>query len=316
MMTELQIFVCIIVLNTIVVLLYLLWGLLLQPIRRARQEKNSPMLSKTGYLFKGIIMLLCPGVGVLFFLLSELLFLLLFRSQVDLEDVIFGKDKVIAQRKADEEHERNRVPLEEALAVSDKNSQRDLMMDVVRGDVKNLLASISQALNSEDSETAHYAATALGDELNTFRQKTQEIYNSIKEGGPQAAEDSCMLIEYMNGVLAQNVYTDMEQNAFVDMMEGACEYLYCNIGERKRLLSEYMEWMALQLLNIKEYDRMQKWCDRLMEMYPMELASYTVQLKLYFSIQDKKRFFDTLNKLKQSDIVIDRDTLDLIRVFS
>ena len=108
----------------------------------------------------------------------------------------------------------------------------------------------------------------------------------------------------------------MEQRAFVEMMEEACDWLYKSEENRYRLACEYIEWIAIRLLGTGQYDHMKVWCDRSMEMYPEELSSYTIQLKLYFSIQDKENFFGVMNRLKQSDIVIDRDTLDLIRVFS
>ena len=50
------------------------------------------------------------------------------------------------------------------------------MMNVVRGDVEESLASIALALNSDDSETSHYAATVLRDVLNDFRAHTQELF--------------------------------------------------------------------------------------------------------------------------------------------
>lgn len=52
------------------------------------------------------------------------------------------------------------------------------------------------------------------------------------------------------------------------------------------------------------------------EQYPDELASYTCRLKLYFACQDREVFFDALETLKRSDVVIDTETLELIRVFS
>lgn len=60
------------------------------------------------------------------------------------------------------------VSLEEALEVTDKKSLRTLMLNVIRGDYQNSLASINLALNSEDSETAHYALSILQDVLNRF----------------------------------------------------------------------------------------------------------------------------------------------------
>lgn len=60
------------------------------------------------------------------------------------------------------------APLEESLAVSDKRNMRMLMLNVIRGDMQKSLESITMALNSEDSETSHYAASVLRDELNDF----------------------------------------------------------------------------------------------------------------------------------------------------
>lgn len=284
-----------------------------------KEQEDLPewkMLSRTGYLFKALVMFLCPVVGVLFFATTQLMYILFFRTKADLTDVIFGKEKVVARRKADEESERNRVPIEEALAVADKESLRSLVMDVVKGDVKKSLATISLALNSEDTETSHYAASVLRDALNDFRQKSQELYNALHRGDEKAPDYACMMIEYMNEVLCQEVFPEMEQRSYVDMMEEACTWLYRSEEHRYRLHCEYIEWMATLLLRLKEYERMETWCSRCMEIYPEELTSYTIQLKLYFSIQNREKFFATMDRLKKSDVVIDRDTLDLIRVFS
>ncbi len=118
----------------------------------------------------------------------------------------------------------------------------------------------------------------------------------------------------MNSVLAQDVFHDMEQHTYVKMMEEAAGFLY--MKDKEKLTPEYMEWICLRLLGIKEYKDMELWCERSRELYPGELSTYTCQLKLYFTIEDKNKFFDVLNRLRQSDIVIDKETLELIRIFS
>lgn len=348
MTTAEKVFIVIITINTLIAIAYFIWGCIVQTFREKEKPPEEPSeekksentgdagkeggsgeeepeeeaeafegrLSRTGYFFKALVILLCPVVGVLFFLVTQLMYVLFFRTKADLTDVIFGKEKVVANRKADEDSERNRVPIEEALAVADKDSLRSLVMDVVKGDVHKSLATISLALNSEDTETSHYAASVLRDALNDFRQESQELYNALHKGDENAAECACTMIEYMNEVLRQDVFPDMEQRAFVEMMEEACDWLYKSEENRHRLACEYIEWIAIRLLGTGQYDHMKVWCDRSMEMYPEELSSYTIQLKLYFSIQDKENFFDVMNRLKESAIVIDRDTLDLIRVFS
>ena len=100
---------------------------------------------------------------------------------MDLSDVVFNKDRKENFLRPDEEMERNMVSLEEALEVADKKSLRTLMLNVIRGDYRNSLAAINLALNSEDSETAHYAASVLQDVLNDFRSKVQTDYLLCQE---------------------------------------------------------------------------------------------------------------------------------------
>lgn len=99
-------------------------------------------------------MLLCPAVGPLFVFLSFWLYKLVMSQNMDLSDVVFGKEKTEAFIWPDEEVERNMISIEDALEITDKKSLRTFIMNVIRGDYRNSLSSIALALNSEDSETA------------------------------------------------------------------------------------------------------------------------------------------------------------------
>ena len=206
------------------------------------------------------------------------------------------------------------VSLEEAIAVSDKGSLRNLMLNVVRGDIQKSLSSISLALNSEDSETSHYAASVLQDELNEFRVTVQKIYIEIKRGGREQSDYALMLREYMDQVLKQKVFTGMEQISFVRKMEEVCEILYYK--EKERMSSMHYEYICMRLLEVKEFALCHKWCERSREEYPNTLSSYTCLLKLYFTCQERENFFEVMNELKHSNIIIDNETLELIRIFS
>lgn len=261
-----------------------------------------------------VIMLMCPVVGPMFFAVVKLIGVLFFRQDVDLADVIFSKERVTTYLHADEEQESNVVPIEEALVICDKGNLRNLMMNVVRGDVEESLASIALALNSDDSETSHYAATVLRDVLNDFRAHTQELFIAMNRNEKDSCEYASLLIEYMNGVLKQEVFQEAEQCSFVDMMEKACDYLY----ERdwRKLTPQYIGWLCDLFLKIQSYDKMKLWSDRGRDMYPDELIIYVCYLKYYFTVGKKKQFFEELDRLKRSDIVIDKETLELIRTFS
>ena len=294
-------FLLILLINLLIVIIYLLWNTIMQ------KEKNRSIW------MKAFVMFICPVVGPSFFFFAYLLYKVFMSQAMDLEDVIFNKEKVETFRHPDEEMERNMVSIEEALAITDKKNLRMLIMNVIRGDYKNLLYSISKALDSEDTETAHYAASVLQDVLNEFRVTVQKRYADICEETERQAEKCLELIEYMNPILEQRIFTNLEQHAMVDQMEEIGQRLYEN--GREQISSEIYEMLSLRLLEVKEYDHCKIWCERAVQYYPNSLASYTCQLKLYFSSGNKKEFQRVMQELKQSDITIDHETLQLIRTF-
>ena len=289
------------ILNSCIAVIYGIW--------RMRKRDNDKLETAA----KILVILLCPIAGALFLLAGYVIYRYVFKREVDLEDVVFRKERVKTFLRADEDRGRTMVPMEEALVITDKTNLRNLMLNVVRADTRNSLASIAKALDSEDSETSHYAASVLQDELNGFRAMVQNVYNEILEEKEDQLVHVRLLIEYMNPVLSQRVFTDMEQKDMVFRMASVCQILYDK--EPDKMSGEYFEDIALRLLEIKEYDHCRIWCERAVKYFPKRLSTYTCQLKLYFSCGDRESFFRVLRELKQSDVVIDNETLELIRVF-
>lgn len=347
-------FLLLLIVNFIIAAVYLILGWLF----RSKQE------GKLHFLLKALVMLLCPLVGPLYFFIGYLNFRFLMHRPVDLADVIFSKDRTRSLVRADEDRERNMVPLEEAIAVTDKDNLRTYMLNVLRGNIQDSLAAIAMALNSEDSETSHYAASVLRDELNDFRVNVQKLYEEIKRDREENEEDLLLqdqlsgqegpsethkesrtseqpetqqdqtdnpdddqkpeydeeqlkycglLLDYMNPVLSQRVFTTMEQSSFAEMMDEVAEILYTYGKERMR--PEYYEWVCLRLTEMQLFERARIWGKRGLEECPAVLSSYTCLLKLYFTMGEKENFFHVLEALKQSRIVVDSETLELIRVF-
>jgi len=288
--------------NFICVLGYWLWNL---PSKK-RADKKSVWIC-------GFIMLLCPVIGILFFSFAHLLYRAFFFEPVDLDGVIFSKERVRTYIRADEENERNMVPLEEAIEIADKENLRNLMMNIVRGDITHSLASIALALNSEDTETAHYAATVLQDALNEFRSTVQNGREELMKENANRTVHAGILLDYMNQVLEQKVLTEIEQRDYVAVMDEIGTLLY-DIG-KEQMTSSQFEAISLRLLEIEDYENCRKWCERAVYQYPNTLATFTCQLKLYFNSGQRERFFEVLEQLKKSAIVIDSETLELIRAF-
>ncbi len=287
--------------NTVIVLIYLIWKLL-----RKRKKSRSCMIC-------ALVMFLCPLAGPLFFFIAHLFFRMFFSAPVDLEDVVFSKERKRTFIHAEEDRERNLVPLEEAIEITDTDSLRGLMMNVVRGDIQKSLASIMLALNSEDTETAHYAASVLQDALNDFRANVQKQYNLIMEEKPEQMELAEALVDYMDQVLVQHVFTDLEQKRYVGIMGEVCELMYNK--DRSRMTSTRYEAVSLRFLELEDYENSEKWCERAEYHYPNTLATFSCLLKLYFNSGQKRKFFEVIDELKHSPVVLDHEMLELIRVF-
>ncbi|MDE6942950.1 MAG: hypothetical protein K2P66_00805 [Lachnospiraceae bacterium] len=310
-------FLIVVIVNTIVAFLYLLIGILIVvPIRNREREDEAERLhdNRRTYLLRFIVMVLCPIVGPLFFFVVHLFYLTIFRFQVELDDVVFSKERVRTQLKADEERERNVIPLEEAIAVNDQKSLRTAMLNVLKGEIQDSLAAIAMALETKDSESSHYAASILSHELSEFRMEAQKLYLGIRaeEDGQTEYED--MMIDYTDNVLRQKVFTELEQRRFVRMMTEAAESFYTK--NPSGMTEKQYESVCLRLLDIGDFENSEKWCERLAGQYPDRLSAFTCKLKLYFIVRNKEAFFRTLDALKHSDVVIDNETLELIRIFS
>lgn len=312
-----RIFLIILILNLIVALLYLFIGIMnvaLHDEMASNDPKEQMYDRRLVYFFRFCVMLLCPVIGPLYFLVSYIIYIGIFWKKADLADVIFNKERVKTHAKANEDRERNLIPLEEAILLNEKKDLRSVMLNVVMEDFHDNLSVIRLALNSEDSETSHYAAAVLSSELNTFRAHINKLWNQLQKEDSNSVECEMVLLDSMNDLLKQNIFSQSEQLKYVKILEGAAQSFYDKRPEEFQL--KWYEEVCLRTLELELFDLCEKWCIRLARQFPEELSSYTCQLKLYFALQNQEAFFKTLNELKHSQIVIDSETLELIRIFS
>lgn len=306
-------FLILLLVNLIVVVLYLLFELVLRLIWG--KERSRSCLLKAG------VMLLCPLVGVALVVFGWVFYRILYWREVQLADVLFSKERITPQMPVEEQRESNITPVEEAVAVMDRNDLRDMMLNVVRGNVRASAPAIAMALKSNDSEASHYAATALQSLLNEFRTSVQENYERItaepEEDTPEehAARMGLAVetVELMTEFLRHRLLTEGEHRRYVALLDDLCERLL--EGAPERLTVSHYEAVSMQLLEVRDYETCRKWCLRAYAAYPENLEAYACQLKLFFMSGEREKFFRVLRELRSSDIAIDKETLELIRVF-
>lgn len=299
------VFLIVVIINCLIAAVYLLWYLVFK-----RDQDN-----RKQYIMHTVIMVLCPVIGPLFFLCSFLKYHFLRFGDRDLSDVEFSKSRHKPRLKADEERERNIVPVEEAILISDKEKKRKNMLNVLLGETDEALSSIAMALNSDDSEVAHYAASFLQSKLDVFRENVRRAMQIIQEKESReepCTEDILALIRYMEQLLKQKVLTQLEQTDYVGQMEGLCQKVYDMAKDQIDPIC--YSGICRLLIDLKAYDRAEVWGERFAAQYPDQLQAYKLRMRLYFEMEEKDKFFETLDQLKASNVVIDNQTLKLIRM--
>lgn len=265
-------------------------------------------------LLKAVVMLLCPVIGPICFLIAYLVWLLS-RQSADLEDVIFSKERVATHRVPEEGKEMNMVSMADALVVSDRENLRNLMLNVVCDDKGESLAAIKQGLQSDDSETSHYAASVLQDKLDTYRHHVQSVFVQLQETeDPEVrAAQAAELLEYMVPMLKRGVFGAVELNALIEKADAladmvtASEETWLDVYTYDDLFHIAIEAGAEAIA--------EKWCDRLSTDYPDTQNAYICRLHLYYKQGRRVEFKETMEALKQSDVVVDAQLLEWIRVF-
>lgn len=301
-----RILIFILILNTILALLYLLKGLI------KRKGKNQERGHRMKYVLLSIVIFICPLVGVCFLCLSHVLYWIFSKREVDMNDISFSREKIEIHTPADMKRDINIVPMKDVLNISDVKYRRRMLLDVLKKDTKKAMSAIAMAMENEDSETSHYAASVITDALAEFRVSIHNMIESFHED-PQDIKLGILILDNLNEVLRQKVLTGGEKISYVYMADhvgetifqqssGALEgYHYCQLTE--------------MFIEIEDYTNSEKWGKRAMEYRPDYVDSYLCNLKLYFKYQDREKFFSCMDKLKSSELAVSKEVMEYIRLF-
>ena len=131
----------------------------------------------------------------------------------------------------------------------------------------------------------------------------------MKVRATQAAE----LLEYMVPMLKRGVFGPVELSG---------------LTKKADVLADMITESAETWLDAYTYDDLfhiameaneeaiaEKWCNRLMAEHPNTKNAYACRLHLYYTQGRRAEFRNAMEELKQSDVVVDAQLLEWIRVF-
>jgi hypothetical protein len=280
-------------------------GLFCYALIRERQRKS------TFFLLSGFV-LACPVAAPVFLSSSALIAAFLKTKDVDMKDISFSKDRERAILPPDSEIEMNYVPLEDAMALADTGNLRQLLIDILKSDKRRTLTAVARAIDNPDTEVSHYAAVAILDILSSFRGRLQGLLRDLANN-PDDAGLNIHILEYVYQTIEMNVMKESERRYTVDTANGVAENLFThNLWYVK---DEHCLWMTDLLISIGEYERARVWVERAWEYHADKLNAFKARLHLFYATKEVEAFFACIAELKVTDIPVDKEVLDLIRIY-
>lgn len=203
----------------------------------------------------------------------------------------------------------NTVPVEEALKINDVEVQREIVLDIAKRDPQKYLGTLKQALLSEDSEIAHYAATSIT-KLKRMLDKKQLIarkaYNEDSRDEVNRSEYIKALDDVIQSELSvENILNEFEKIIIDTLID---DLNVSNKGSRKHyaLLIEHLN-------KCKMYDRAVEWVNKYQKAYPNEDEPLKLMLETGYNSHNETLFENAVQEIIYADFPIRKSTMDLVQ---
>ncbi len=240
------------------------------------------------------------------------------RSQTALEDTRRFEEVVDLQKdrsgffdKVDLQKETSIVPIEEALLVNDFRTRRRIVLDMLKDNSLDVATFLTKAVRNEDSETSHYAVTAM---LEQKRQMMAELQRSAV-AAEQKPDDIHVLRQY-----AEIVKRSIVNGLFDPETERTYSLLQADVLARLIAQDNCTEEVFIDKIDCEirlgRYDNAEEASKRFLQANPQSEMAFYMAMKLYFTLRAGTKFNEILESLKRSTVKVSPRMLQLIRYWN
>lgn len=270
---------------------------------------------KKGFMM-AIFMIIAPVVGPLYLFISWFIYEVYFKNRkgiLSIEELSFKQDRVEVIVKDDIQSALNKVPVEEALIISSIQSTRKLILDILKEDTSAYINSIYSAIDSKDSEVAHYAAAAITDIMDKFKEK-EKILKEAYNKNNKDSEIAQVYWKYINEFLNTNILPKVEQERYLGILEKLTINLEKDIPS---IISGETYYEIVNIcINLQNMEEAEIWVNKALDNRGEDLESYKAALKFYYSNGNMDKFLNLLKYIMESNIRLDNETLELVRFYN
>ncbi|TXC76142.1 hypothetical protein FS935_23045 [Metabacillus litoralis] len=258
-------------------------------------------------MLQAMILLSCPFFGVfIIYNMSRKMY-----SKNDLPDWLLRRVQFddFVLKSPDIEEETDIIPFNDALILNDNKTKRKILIDLLKGEFLKNVDALELALQSDDSETSHYAATAVqqvkSDLMKTMRQLEEQL---LYDGGDY---DS---LEAYRDLLKHYIRIE-----FLDKQtRKKYTYLYYQTLDKLIKISPASDELNFiekieSAITLNEHQVALETAKQFLEVFPEKEDAYFSALNVHYSMRNSSEFKQVMNKLRSSDIKLSPDKLNQLR---
>ncbi|MFC5469424.1 hypothetical protein ACFPPD_11895 [Cohnella suwonensis] len=209
------------------------------------------------------------------------------------------------------EKEKNLIPLEEALAINDLTTRRKVMIDLLKQDSLQYMDVLQIAVGNEDTETSHYAVSAIVEVKRKLTLTMQEMSVQYEEN----KNDPHLLRSYADVLKAYMGSGFLDERTMLQLRHTYSEVLHNLIHAAPDHLAAYEEKIEVDLI-LQRHDAAEETGRLFLEKYPRNEDPYLLLIKVYYSRRSYEQIQAILMQLKESPIRLSNHALNAVRYWS
>lgn len=209
------------------------------------------------------------------------------------------------------EKELSVIPIEDALLISEHQTRRRVMIDVLKQDTNHYLEILQRAVSNEDTETSHYAVSAIMEVKRKMLLALQDLsvqYENNKQD------------EYVVRTYAEVLKGFMNSGFLDERTLLKNRYTYLAVLESLTELGENSEWAYHEKVNVELELGMFAEAEATgllyIEKHPFSEDAYLCLLKVYYTTKSSVKLYETLDRLKRTPMRLSNHALTLVRFWS
>lgn len=214
-------------------------------------------------------------------------------------------------KQLERDKELNIIPIEEALLVSEHQTRRRVMIDVLKQDTINYMEILQRAVSNEDTETSHYAVSAIMEIKRKLLLALQDL--SVKYESNQS--DVYVVTTYAE------VLREFMKSGFLDARTiMKYRYTYLSVLEQFIELSEQSDWAFQEKVDteliLELVANAEQSAQLYLEHFPKSEDAYLCLIKVYYVTKSYTKLQMTLDRLKQAPLRLSNQALTMVRFWS